>query len=341
MTMLLCVGEILERVCRRRMEEILDMTKSAQRKALWRTFAFGLLRPFSGMNVSVRLGEIAHNVLSHWPIPPQPSKPTAHFCYLTMCDRAHWLMLRESLFSLYRSWNSLPEITVVSDGSWTANEFAEVFAWWPTPITVLMREEICLSALSAGFPELADYVRESIWGLELATVTTQAKQRPVLYADADILWFRDPAPLLDDPVSWDKPRALRESNCHQRRDMALRHCPKVLEPPFVNAGIVALHGELMPPEILRSMVQDALPHPLDSSCQQTIIATAIKLGGEFFPDKLSLVEFDDFHRFRSRNMKTEGYYSRHYVNWMRHLLYRDALRLRWRSVLSRNYFPSG
>ena len=34
MTMLLCVGEILERVCRRRMEEILDMTKSAQRKAL-------------------------------------------------------------------------------------------------------------------------------------------------------------------------------------------------------------------------------------------------------------------------------------------------------------------
>jgi hypothetical protein len=250
-------------------------------------------------------------------------------------------MLRESLFSLYRSWNSLPEITVVSDGSWTANEFAEVFAWWPTPITVLMREEICLSALAAGFPELANYVRESIWGLELATVTTQAKQRPVLYADADILWFRDPAPLLDDPVSWDKPRALRESNCYQRRDMALRHCPKVLEPPFVNAGIVALHGELMPPEILRSMVQDALPHPLDSSCQQTIIATAIKLGGEFFPDKLSLVEFDDVHRFRSRNMKTEGYHSRHYVNWMRHLLYRDALRLRWQAVLDRNYFGSG
>ena len=63
--------------------------------------------------------------------------------------------------------------------------------------------------------------------------------------------------------------------------MALRRCPKVLEPPFVNAGMVALNGELMPPEILRSMVRDALPHPLDSSCQQTIIATAIKLGGKF------------------------------------------------------------
>src|SRR5437773_5487543 len=191
-------GEILERVCRRRMEEILDMTKSAQRRALARKFAPGLLRPFSGMNVSVRLGEIAHNILSRWPIRPQTAKPIANFCYLTMCDRAHWLMLRESLFSLYRSWNSLPEITVVSDGSWTANDFAEVFAWWPMPITVLTREEICLSALAAGFPELADFGRVSIWVLELATVTTQAKQRAVLYADADILWFRDPAPLLGE-----------------------------------------------------------------------------------------------------------------------------------------------
>jgi hypothetical protein len=306
-------------------------TRSAQRKVLTRKFALGLVRPFSGMNISVRLGEIAQAMLSRWPIPLQPAKPVAHFYYLTMCDRAHWLMLRESLFSLYRSWNSLPEITVVSDGSWGADQFAEVFAWWPTPIRVLMREEICLSALSAGFPELAYYARESIWGLELATVTTQAKQRPILYADADILWFRDPALLLGDPVSWDKPRALRESNCHQRRDMALRHCAQVLERPFVNGGMVALHGELMPSEILRSMVQEALPHPLDSSCEQTIIATAVKLGGELFPEKLSVVEFNDVHRFRSRDMWAEGYYSRHYVNWMRHLLYRDALKLRLRA----------
>src|SRR5437667_9770931 len=96
---------------------------SGQRKAVAAKFALGLLRPFSGMNVSVRLGEIAHNILSRWSIPPQPAKPIANFRYLTMCDRAHWLMWRESLFSLYRSWNSLPEITVVSDGSWTANDF--------------------------------------------------------------------------------------------------------------------------------------------------------------------------------------------------------------------------
>src|SRR5437867_4346315 len=219
------------------MGTVLDMIRRAQRKALARKFALGLLRPFSGMNVSVRLGEIAHNILSRWPIRPQTAKPIANFCYLTMCDRRHWLMLRESLFSLYRSWNSLPEITVVSDGSWTADEFAEVFAWWPTPITVLTRREVSLAASGAGFPELADYAEESPYGLKLAAIITQASKQPVLFVDADILWFRDPAPLLGGPVSWDKPRGLRENNCYQHRDMALRHCAIVLEPPFVNSGI--------------------------------------------------------------------------------------------------------
>lgn len=314
-------------------------TLSAQRKALARKFAPGLLRPFTGMNISVRLGEIAHNVLSRWPIPPQPSKPTANFCYVAAIDRAHWLLLRESLFSLHRSWNLLPEITVVSDGSWTADEFAEAFAWWPAPIRVLTRPEICTAAFSAGFPELAEYARESPYGLKLAAIVTQGKKQPVLFVDADILWFRDPASLLGNPALWARSRGLRENNCHQRREIALRYCPQVLEPPFVNSGIVALHGELMVPELLRSMVQEALPRPGDSSCEQTIIASAVKIGGELFPDKLSLVEFDDVHRFRSRDMQDEGYYSRHYVHWMRHLLYRDALRLRWRSVLSRNYAP--
>jgi hypothetical protein len=310
------------------METALDAIRGAQRNALARRFAPGLLRPFSGMNISVRLGEIAQTILSRWPIRPQRAKPAANFCYLAVTDRVHWLMLRESLLSLHRSWNSLPELTVVSDGSWKADEFAEVFAWWPASIRVLIRQEICTDAFSAGLPELAEYARESPYGLKLAAIVTQAKKQPVLFVDADILWFRDPTSLLSDPALWDKPRALRESNCHQRRDMAIHHCVQVLEPPFVNSGIVALHGELMAPELMRNMVQEALPHPTDSSCEQTIIATAVKLGGEFFPERLSLVEFDDVHRLGSRDMWAEGYSSRHYVSWMRHMLYRDALKVR-------------
>src|SRR5438094_8506921 len=83
-------------------------TLRAQRKALARKFAPGLLQPFSGMNVSVRLGEIAQTMLSRWPISPQSAKPNANFCYVAVIDRGYWLMLRESLCSLYGSWSSLP-----------------------------------------------------------------------------------------------------------------------------------------------------------------------------------------------------------------------------------------
>ena len=64
-----------------------ESTARAQRTALAKKFALGLLRPFSGLNVSVRLGEIARNILSRWPVPPKSPKPTANFRYLTMCGQ--------------------------------------------------------------------------------------------------------------------------------------------------------------------------------------------------------------------------------------------------------------
>jgi hypothetical protein len=158
----------------------------------------------------------------------------------------------------------------------------------------------------------------------------------VLFVDADILWFRDPAEHLGPKQVWGKPRGVQESHCYQRRDMALRYCPQVLEAPFVNGGILALKGEFMDAGLLRSMVREALSDPKDGSFEQTVIATAVHKGAGFLPENFCLVEFDDVHFFWKRNMMQEGYYSRHYVNWIRHLLYRDALRLRWKWLFTRN-----
>jgi hypothetical protein len=309
-------------------ETALNSTSHSQREAFRHKFAAGLLNPFSRMDVSVRLGQLALNILSRWSIKPLPPKPESGMCYLTIGSRTHWLMLRESMFSLYRSWKKLPTITVVSDGSWSAADFFPVFSWWPAKINVLSREHIIAQAHAAGEGELAQYAEASAWGLKVASIVLLARREPVLFVDADILWFADPADLLGPSDFWARPRGVRESNCYQHRDMALRFCPKVLEPPFVNGSILALHGEFLPAEILRAMVNEALADPKDGSFEQTIIATAVKLRGEFFPEKLVLVEFDDVDRLRSRDMQDEEYYSRHYVNWMRHLFYRDAFKLR-------------
>ena len=284
------------------------------------------------MNVSVRLGQLALNILSRWSIKPLPPKPESGLCYLTIAGRSHWLLLRESMFSLYKSWKKLPKITVVSDGSWSAAEFHAVFSWWPGKINVLSREQIIADANAAGERELAQYAEASAWGLKIASIVLLARREPVLFVDADILWFADPADLLGPIDLWTKTRGVREIHCYQHRDLALRFCPKVLEPPFVNGGIVALHGQFLPEDILHAMVREALADPNDGTFEQTIIATAVHSGAGLMPTKISLVAFDDIHRFCHRNMRREGYYSRHYVYWMRHLFYRDALRLRWRSV---------
>jgi hypothetical protein len=309
-------------------EKALNGTSQSQKEAFRIKFATGLLNPFSGMNVSVRLGELACNILCRWPIKPLPPKPESGLNYLTIGGRAHWLMLRESMFSLYRSWKKLPTITVVSDGSWSAADFYPVFSWWPVKVNILSREQIIADADAAGERELAQYAEASAWGLKVASIILLARREPVLFVDADILWFADPADLLGPSDLWATPRGVRESTCYQHREMALRFCPKVLQPPYVNGSMIALHEEFLPADMLRAMVNEALADPRDGAFEQTIIATAVKLRGEFFPEKLILVEFDDVHRFRSRDMKDEGYYSRHYVNWMRHLLYRDAFKLR-------------
>ncbi len=257
------------------------------------------------MNVSVRLGQLALNILSRWSIKPLPPKPESGLCYLTIGSRTHWLMLRESMFSLYRSWKKLPTITVVSDGSWTAADFYPVFSWWPCKINVLSREHIIAQSDAAGERELAQYAEVSAYGLKLASIVLLARREPVLFVDADILWFRDPAELFGPSDFWAKPRGVRESNCYQHRDLALRFCPKVLEPPFVNGGILALHGEFLPAEILRAMVREALGDPKDGAFEQTIIASAVHSGAGLLPGKINLVEFDDIQRFCYRNMKPQ------------------------------------
>jgi hypothetical protein len=311
-------------------EKKLNFTMNAQRDAFRLKLALGLLNPFSRLNSSVRLGQLAWHVLSRWAIKPLPPKPPSGLHYLTIGGRAHWLMLRESLFSLYLSWKDLPLVTAVSDGSWSAEEFNPVFAWWPGIIEVLTREQVVAATRAAGEEELGQYATASPYGLKLAAIVHTARQpQPMLFVDADILWFKDPAEIIGASESWGKPRGVQEGNCYQRREIALRYCPQVMEPPFVNGGILALQGEFLETGLLRRMVSEALADPKEGSFEQTIIATAVHKGAGFLPEKLCLVEFDDVHAFSQRNMVREGYYSRHYVNWMRHLLYRDALKLRW------------
>lgn len=278
------------------------------------------------MGGSVRLGEIAQTILSCWPAPPvEKPNPALPLRYLTIGGRQHLLMMRESLLSVCRTWPGLPRVTIVSDGSWGEEELRGVFEWWPTEIELWTSRMVVDASHALGKGSLSDYASASPYGLKLASIIYAGRQSlPVLFVDADILWFADPSSLLGDPVRWGAPRGIPESNCYQRRDMAMRYCPAVLDPPHVNGGILAFRGEFLEKGLLEVMIAEAMTDPRDGSYEQTIIATAVHKGAGLFPEQLCLTEFEDRDLLRHRNMRKEGFCARHYVNWMRHLLYRDA-----------------
>src|ERR1035437_3990435 len=104
-----------------------------------------------GRSLLVRgLGAFAERLLARHRQQMLEIKPISSLRYVTMGGRKHWLLLRESLVSLHRAWNSIPCLTVVSDGSWEKQEFLDAFRFWPGPMEVLMPDDITGPLSDAG-----------------------------------------------------------------------------------------------------------------------------------------------------------------------------------------------
>lgn len=291
-------------------------------------FPIGLLNPLSGMRAGGRKGELCKHLLECLAMGSLAAKPQANFAFITMAGRAHRLLLRESLASLHRSWNLLPSITIISDGSWDGHEIRAMLRGWPDEIQVLMPQQIFQRIRETGIPGLLEYAQASPFGLKLGALCILATTRPTLYADVDILWFYDPCVLLGAPESWPPVRAAQESCCYHAEEVARQFCPSLLKPPYPNAGLLTLNGPLMTSAQLEAMVAIALQDPQDGRYEQTILATAALQSGGLLPEKICYMNYEDANDSKPFPAASSGHCSRHYVNWIRHHFYTDALRLR-------------
>ncbi len=278
--------------------------------------------------LAIRLGALAEYLLSRHTQEKLAAKTTSPLRYVTMAGRAHWLLLRESLVSLHRSWQSIPRLIVVSDGSWGKKEFVEAFRFWPEPIEILMPDDITVPLLKEGQTELAQLAANHPLGLKLAAILYMAKEEQILFVDSDILWFSDPKLILSEFRDLPGPTTSVESGYSYNEALIRRHCPNKFIEPHPNTGLVYLKGKLCSFELLQDMLMTALEQPKHPFNEQTIIAIAVNQSGRRFPDEFCLVYFDDAFALRRRKPWREGFHSRHYVHWMRHQFYRDALRLR-------------
>ena len=274
------------------------------------------------------MGAVSEYLLARREQAPLAPKTNNELHYVTMAARSHWLLLRESLVSLYRAWDSIPNLTVVSDGSWKQDEFSEAFDFWPNPIKVLMPDEICGTLAGAGQNALGELARAHPLGLKLAAIILLAQERAILFVDSDILWFSDPSKILTQMNGLPGPVAAIETKASYNEDLVRQFCPEGISSPAINTGCIYLKGPLCDCKLLQDLLAAALENPKHNFNEQSILAVAVQKNGRKFPAEFCLVDFADAMTWKRRQPWRQGFHSRHYVNWMRHQFYRDAITLR-------------
>lgn len=307
---------------------------SYSRTAYYRPFPVSALNPFHGGKLAWRLGGLAEWALSKASAPQAAKKPLCKINYATMAGRAHLLQLRESLITVARTWSALPRLTVLSDGSWAKEEFESLFQWWPQEVRLLSPTDVRTDLQRQGNDALADFTATHPLSLKLGLIVGEASRGPCMFVDSDILWFRNPVKFLSSHDWCAGVASTTEAYGCFNRQLAEAICPEVLTPPLTNSGCVLLAGRLFSTDLQLEAVLRKITVREHEFNEQTIIAIAVRLCGQSLSPEFLINDFSEPLAWRPKYLNGRHGFARHYVRFMRHLLYRDALLLRLKNSLS-------
>jgi len=293
-------------------------------------FPYAALNPRHGLTLSQRLGLIAEWRIKRREIPLLPIKPHAPFQLVTMAGFNQIYLMRETLYSFLRNASLMPKIIVISDGSLISSEIRDILSFWPSEVEVIMPSDI-ISFISPKIRVLVEpLIKAHPLGIKLAGVIALSQKGPLFFTDSDILWFADPIPTLVNCFTDFKIAVTTELGCSINKTLAKKYAPCLLNSPSANSGCIITNYDMSTDLLLTELLIEASNDLKNRFNEQTIfgILSQIRSGG-FLPSKLCLVEFDDAFCYKYRNPTQENYISRHYVSYMRHQFYRDALKYQY------------
>ena len=283
-----------------------------------------------GDSLAYRLGPVAERALRVLPPRRAGRKPAARFELLTLTGMRHVGLLQQMLRTMAQTWSRLPGLSVVSDGSVSAERLARDLAWWPARVTVLTRADVAADARARQLPDVAAFAECSAVGLKFAAVVLAGLAGPALYCDTDILWLRDFSAEVETLAGAGSDLVLQA--CH---DFQPAYDPRVASragdllsmAPFVNTGVVYLQGPLLRDEPMRAHLRAASSSD-DHFTEQTLFALATReLGSALWPSS-TIACFQSDHTTLGVTYRGQPWAARHYVGPVRHLFWRDALALR-------------
>lgn len=119
------------------------------------------------------------------------ARETTNYKLVFFCGKKGIDYLNSSLLSVYLSWDKLPELIVVSDG--TPIELIEQqLIKWPRKIKFITWLNCAEYFKENNNEELYKYACNELWGKKMVSVLYCALKYPILYSDTDILWYKNP-----------------------------------------------------------------------------------------------------------------------------------------------------
>lgn len=297
-------------------------------------FPLNVFNPFNNADLRWRLSIISNYLLTKFSFQPIPNKPIAKFSYITLVCRADLLMTRLSILSLASVSRRLPSLIIACDDTLTVEDAASAFSFWPGPIKFLKRAHVAEEVKECS-GMLAEFARRHIFGYKLACCFMEAKKGRVLYADGDVLWFRDIYLLMEQCITL--PLYATTDIAPSYNIALLGKLPEDLgeglaESPYLNAG-VAVYNRAIPGfgDFSRYLQHALAEEPIHRFSEQSLIAAIVKRHGGVIPNDAIAMRSANRFAFQA-SYRGRQWFARHYVSVpaIRMQFWIDALWLRCR-----------
>jgi hypothetical protein len=235
-------------------------------------------------------------------------------------------MMTAVLLSIYRNWEKIPHLTVVSDGT-PLPVLEAALRFWPFPYELKSWEDNAAWHLARGRQSLVDFARINPYARKLLVVLAEAELKPVFYCDTDVLWFDEPRLPVPAPAPGFTMR-ISHDNQHSYHLPALRWLNRgdLLEKPALNCGVVYLSGSVYEhypgfEELIQFM--KIFNEPFAE--QTTFALLADRLGDTWTPEEI-IATIDDIRwPLLPRYLFSGNQLARHHVATKKSWFWRDAL----------------
>jgi hypothetical protein len=235
-------------------------------------------------------------------------------------------MMQAVLLSIYRNWEKIPKLTIVSDGTPLAVLEASL-QFWPFPYELKSWEDNAAWHLARGRQSLVDFARINPYARKLLVVLAEAELKPIFYCDTDVLWFDEPRLPAPAPGPGFTMR-ISLDNQHSYHLPALRWLNRgdLLEKPAINCGVVYISGSVYEhypgfEELMQFMKIFNEPF----SEQTTFALLADRLGDTWTSEEIIVTIADIRWPLLPRYLFSGDQLARHHVATKKSWFWRDAL----------------